>query len=82
MHRVQPQALHNQTWRHTPAIPALGRWRRGYQKFEVILDYIVRSRPAWATRNPEERERRGGKEKERKGKRNDHYDEKAGSMRG
>ena len=42
----------------------------------------ARARLAWATRNPEERERRGGKEKDRKGKRHDHYDEKAGSMRG
>lgn len=28
-------------------IPALQMWRQGHYKFKVILDYLVKSRPAW-----------------------------------
>lgn len=34
-----------------PIIPALWRWG-GYQKFKVILNYIVNLRLAWVTKRP------------------------------
>lgn len=32
-------------------IVALRRWGQGDQKFKVILDYTVSSRPSWATQD-------------------------------
>jgi hypothetical protein len=36
-------------WQCTSVIPALGRLRQEGLEFEVSLDYILSSRPAWAT---------------------------------
>lgn len=35
----------------TPAVPALGRWRKENQKFKVLLGYITRLKPAYTTQD-------------------------------
>lgn len=39
-------------------IPALGKQRLEDQKFEVILSYILGSRPAWPTLDPFSKKRK------------------------
>ena len=42
----------SQTWGHTHAVPAVGRWEQEGRGFKLILTYVVNYRPIWTIWEP------------------------------